>query len=112
MRRPIACRAALLLALLLLVVATPGGAATRVSARSQGGGGVWSRAVAAWVGIWEKIGCGADPDGLRGALSEEKTGDIGCGGDPNGHCRFGTDTMQPSAEIGCVIDPDGKCRAH
>jgi len=51
-------------------------------------------------GVWRKVGCNIDPNGI--------TVETGCHIDPNGQCQSSA-TPVTSADTGCQIDPFGRC---
>lgn len=122
-------------------------AATFVASAASAAGLPWSlagppspagfleRAVCFLKGLWEKEGCGIDPDGLKGGCGIDPDGlkagcgidpdglKEGCGIDPNGlkgGCGIdpsgsplpsptGQSALASQGEAGCLIDPDGHC---
>lgn len=58
------------------------------------------------TGIWVKLGCNVDPNGLCKEQPAAQT-ESSCNIDPNGQC-----TTQPAARTkdGCNVDPNGGCR--
>lgn len=60
--------------------------------------------------LWEKGGCGIDPNGGEGGCGIDPDGrDGGCLIDPNGVCATTQTTPPVQGEGGCGIDPSGLC---
>lgn len=61
--------------------------------------------------VWDKNGCGIDPDGrCATAPAPVIHGKNGCGADPNGRCL---PTPVPAIQVdnGCDVDPNGRCHS-
>jgi hypothetical protein len=75
--------------------------------------GFLERALCFLKGLWDKEGCGIDPNGLKEGCGIDPSGlKAGCGIDPSGPplpSTTGQSAPASQGEAGCLIDPDGHC---